>query len=67
MLWFLERDSEVLVCEIRQAEDGPSFEMAFRAPGQPEQVERVGEPSELIRRWLARQQQLRAEGWRPRI
>ena len=66
MLWFLEREAEVLVCEVRQAEDGPEFELAVRKPGEPEQIERFDEPSRLIEEWLARQQALRRAGWRPR-
>lgn len=66
MLWFLERHSEVLICEIRQAPDGSQFELVISAPGMPERVERFDEPSALLERWLACQQELRVMGWRPR-
>jgi hypothetical protein len=66
MLWFLERESEVLICEVRQAADGPQFELAVRKPGEPEQVERFDEPTRLIEEWLTRQRRYRELGWRPR-
>jgi hypothetical protein len=66
MLWFLERNSDVLICEVRQAQDGPEFELAMRKAGEPEHVERFGEPTALIEQWLSRQRQLHDDGWRPR-
>jgi len=66
MLWFLERESETLICEVRQADDADEFEFAVRAPGQPEQVERIAEPTALIEKLVRRQQQLHEEGWRPK-
>ncbi len=66
MVWFLERKSEVLVCEVRQAEDGPEFELALRKLGEAEQIQRFEEPTRLIEEWLARQQALHRAGWRPR-
>ncbi len=66
MLWFLERESELLVCEVRQADTGPEFELAVRKVGEPEQIERFEEPTRLIEEWLSRQQELREAGWRPR-
>lgn len=66
MLWFLERELEVLVCEVRQAANGPEFELALRKLGEPEQIERFDEPTRLIEEWLARQQELRKAGWRPK-
>lgn len=66
MVWFLERESEVLVCELRQVNDGSQFELATRLPGQAETVERFGEPTRLLETWLARQQQLHQAGWRPK-
>jgi hypothetical protein len=66
MLWFLERESETLICEVRQAGDGDDFELAVRTPGQPEHVERFAEPTVLIETLVLRQQQLHKDGWRPR-
>ncbi len=66
MLWFLERESETLICEVRQVDDGDEFELALRAPGQREQVERIAEPTALIETLVLRQQQLHRDGWRPK-
>jgi hypothetical protein len=66
MVWFLERESQVLICEIRQSEDTPEFELAISAPGTPERVERFDQPNALLERWLTFQQELHTSGWRPR-
>jgi hypothetical protein len=66
MLWFLERESQTLICEVRQAEDGDDFELAVRTPGQPEHVERFAEPTVLIDTLVQRQMQLHLDGWRPK-
>jgi hypothetical protein len=66
MLWFLERQRDVLVCEIRHAEHGPEFELAISAPGIPERVERFDQPTDLIDRWLDCQRELRDMGWTPK-
>lgn len=66
MLWFLERQSEVLICEIRHASDGTDFELAISAPGIPERIERFERPAALIDRWIACQHELRLRGWKPR-
>jgi hypothetical protein len=65
MIWFLERDSDLLICEIRHS--GPEYEFEI-APGQgPPETLRFTSPSELIRGYLRRQSLLQAEGWRPCI
>lgn len=66
MLWFLEKESETLICEVRQSDDGRNFELAERTPGEPEHVERFEEPTRLIEHWLARQRELYNAGWRPK-
>jgi hypothetical protein len=66
MFWFLERQAEVLICEIRHAPDGPEFELSIAAPGIPERVERFDQPNVLIERWLTCQRELRSMGWTPR-
>lgn len=66
MLWFLERKTEVLICEIRRAHDGHEYELAIMAPGVPERIERFDQPKVLIDRWLWTQRELQSMGWRPR-
>ena len=65
MIWFLERDSDRLTCEIRRpAEDGPyEFEVA-PATG-PAQTRQYTSARELIEQYLHMQTALKAQGWRP--
>ena len=65
MTWFLERGTDLLVCEIRRADDLMyEFEIAA-ATGFPK-TQRFNSPSDLINTYLREQSQLRALGWRPR-
>lgn len=66
MFWFLEREQEVLICEIRHADNSPDFELSISGPGIPERIERFDQPGHLIERWLRCQQELRSMGWQPR-
>lgn len=66
MIWFLERNSDLLICEIRQLADGPyEFEIA-PAQGPPETL-RFTTAADLIHGYLQKQGALRAQGWRPRL
>jgi hypothetical protein len=67
MIWFLERNSDLLICEIRRCADDPVYEFEIAATQGPPQTERFSSASELIQGYLRRQTQLQAQGWRPRI
>ena len=64
MIWFFERESSSLRCEIRREMAGDGYEVVV-AEGAAEKVERVDSPSVLLERsqhvWAA----LLADGWRP--
>jgi hypothetical protein len=64
MVWFFERDSTRLICEIRRAAADDAYEFELGSPGLRE-TRRFASPSELIEAYLRRQAALRAEGWRP--
>ena len=64
MVWFFERESATLRCEIRRENEGPAFEVVVAA-GEDEKVERIDSPSILLRRSQAVWAGLMAEGWRP--
>jgi hypothetical protein len=65
MTWFLERGTDLLVCEIRRGDDLTyEFEIAA-ATGKPN-TKRFLSPTDLINTYLREQSQLRALGWRPR-
>ena len=66
MIWFLERESELIVCEIRRAHDNEeTFEFEIAASEGPK-TQRFDSPHELIAAYLGEQSRLMAQGWRPR-
>lgn len=66
MIWFLERESDLLICEIRRSTDGASYEFETAPSDRPAQTRRYSSPTELIDRYLDEQSVLRAQGWHPR-
>jgi hypothetical protein len=66
MIWFFERNSSLIVCEIRRAvDDDAKFEFEI-ADAQGPTTHRFESPTELIANYLAEQGRLLAQGWRPR-
>ena len=66
VIWFLEKQDDLLVCEIRRAEDNESvYEFEIADASGPKTL-RFESPKELISRYLAEHSRLAAEGWRPR-
>jgi hypothetical protein len=66
MVWFFERESEVLVCEIRRDEASTTYEFEIAGPNGPTKTLRFSSATELIDAYLEDQRQLRSAGWRPR-
>jgi len=67
MIWFLERNSDLVICEIRRTEDADAaYEFEVAATDAQPRTRRFNSPSELIDGYLREQAQLRAQGWRPR-
>jgi hypothetical protein len=67
MIWFFEKDSDLLVCEIRPAADEAhryEFEIAY---AEGPKTKTFDSPAELIANYLTEQQRLISEGWRPRV
>lgn len=67
MIWFLERESELLICEIRRARESEAYEFEVAAGDGPAQTHQYSSPSELIEHYLQTQVALQAQGWRPRM
>jgi hypothetical protein len=65
MIWFLEKQDDLLVCEIRRNEDQAIYEFEISDANGP-QTRRFDSPKELIAGYLAEHSRLVAEGWRPR-
>jgi len=67
VIWFLEKQDDLLVCEIRRAEDNESvYEFEIADANGPKTL-RFESPTELISKYLAEHSRLAAEGWRPRV
>ena len=67
MIWFLERNADLLICEIRHSADGPAYEFEIAPSGGQPQTMRFASAKELITEYLRKQSQLQAQGWRPRL
>jgi len=66
MIWFFEKQDDLLVCEIRRAADNDQkFEFEIADSAGPT-TRRFDSPSELIANYLREQSRLMAHGWRPR-
>ena len=65
--WTLQRDNDVLTCEIRQAADSSDYEFAVASTGGRADTVRFRSATELIDGYLRWQSALRGHGWRPRI
>jgi hypothetical protein len=64
MIWFLERESDLLICEIRREGTQYAFEVA---PSEgPPHTRQYNSPRELIDHYLRATRALKAQGWKPR-
>ena len=66
MIWFMERETELMICEIRRAEEGPLYEFELAPPIGPTHTQRYESAGQLIDEYLRAQTRLKAQGWRPR-
>ena len=64
MVWFLEKQDDLLVCEIRKTDDETTYEFEI-ADSQGPVTHRFDSPTELIAKYLTEQARLMADGWRP--
>jgi len=65
VVWFYEKQDDLLVCEIRKAADEMTYEFEI-ADAQGPTTHRFDSPTDLITKYLDEQSRLLAEGWRPR-
>jgi len=67
MVWFFERNADLLICEIRRTEDAsPMYEFEIAPTDAPPRTQRFASATDLINSYLRQQAQLRAQGWRPK-
>jgi hypothetical protein len=64
MVWFYEKQDDLLVCEIRKAEDERTYEFEIADATGPT-THRFDSPKDLITKYLNEQRRLKSEGWRP--
>jgi hypothetical protein len=68
MIWFLERESDLVICEIRQPENEPEvYEFEIAPSRGPAETRRFTSAGELIDQYLRAQKTLKAQGWHPRL
>ena len=67
MNWLLQRNNDVLTCEIRQATNSSTYEFEVASKRGPAETVRFDSPTDLINGYLRWQSALQAQGWRPRI
>lgn len=66
MLWFLEKDTELMACEVRRSAEG-DYIYEVTEPGGQVRVQRFDCATPFLENYLREQQELRRSGWRPRM
>ena len=66
MIWFFDRDDERIRYEIRRAASDDAYELVLTFPDGRTQVDRIGDPAELLERCAEIGRALKDDGWRAR-
>jgi hypothetical protein len=67
MIWFMERETDLLICEIRRSSESAEYEFELApSSGRPE-TRSFSSATDLIDQYLLQQSTLQAQGWRPRL
>jgi hypothetical protein len=66
MVWFLEKNTDVMACEVRRTPDG-AYEYEVTAAGGQTRVRRFDRATPFLNGYLQEQQEFRQQGWRPRL
>ena len=67
MVWLLQRNNEILTCEIRERQRPRQYEFEVASKRRPAETLRFDSPTDLINWYLRWQKALRTQGWRPRV
>jgi hypothetical protein len=67
MIWFLERESYLLICEIRRSSEGARYEFEMAPSAGPPQTRSYTSARELIDQYLRTQMTLKSQGWHPKM
>jgi hypothetical protein len=65
VIWFLEKNDDLLVCQIRRAADAHGYEFEIADAAGPRTI-RCESPTALITTYLTEHSRLVRAGWRPR-
>lgn len=63
MIWFFDRNGQRLRYEIRRNGVSDAYELAVTFPDGRTEVERMEEPSDLLKRCAELAEDLKEEGW----
>jgi len=66
MIWFLEKEADLMACEVRRSADG-EYVYEVTEPGGEVRVQRFDRATPFLDGYLREQQELRRQGWRPRM
>lgn len=66
MVWFLEKDADLMACEVRRSAEG-DYLYEVTEPGGQVRVMRFDKATPFLDGYLREQRELRRNGWRPRM
>lgn len=64
MIWFFDREGQRLRYEIRRTDAEDGYELVVTYPDGRQDVEKMIEPSHLLKRCAELAESLKGEGWR---
>ena len=67
MIWFNEKDTDVMTCEIRHSADGRCYEFEIAPAAGPIETQRFESATDLLEAYLRKQSALQEDGWQPRL
>lgn len=67
MIWFNEKDTDLMTCEIRHSADGRGYEFEISPSAGPIETQRFESGTDLLEAYLRKQSALQEEGWQPRL
>jgi hypothetical protein len=63
VFYFFEKEQQFLQCEVRNTDLPDTFAIVVTEPDGKVRTQYVTGPQEVLRQWLALQEDLTAEGW----
>lgn len=63
MIWFFDRQGERLRYEIRRSDAGDAYELVISYPDGRTDVEKMIDPSDLLKRCTELAETLKGQGW----